>query len=112
MYVMLYTWLDICFAICLVSRNQNNPGFAYWQTFKRIKFHLRGIVNLVLCDKGGDLKSRGYSNVDRVVTRMHVGQHHDLSSTWVGESCHGIVTMSIMEAYCVACYHRDKTHCH
>ena len=35
-YAMLFTRLDICFAVGLVSRYQSNPGPTHWQAVKRI----------------------------------------------------------------------------
>jgi len=64
MYAMLCTRLDICFAVGLVSRYQNNPGPTHWQAVNRIMCYLRVTTDLVLCNQGGDLKLRGYSNVD------------------------------------------------
>ena len=64
MYAMLCTWPDICFAVGLVSHYQSNPGLAHWQAVKRIMRYLRGTTDLVLCYQGGDLKLRGYSDVD------------------------------------------------
>jgi len=64
MYAMLCTRPDICFAVGLVSRYQSNLGTAHWQAVKRIMRYLRGTTDLVLCYQGGDLKLRGYSDVD------------------------------------------------
>jgi len=64
MYAMLCTWPDIYFTVGLVSRYQRNPGQAHWQAVKRIMCYLPGATNLVLCYQGGDLKLRGYSDVD------------------------------------------------
>ena len=40
MYAMLCTRPDICFAVGLVSRFQNNPGPAHWKAVKRILRYL------------------------------------------------------------------------
>jgi len=63
-YAMLCTRPDICFTVGLVSHYQSNQGPTRWQTVKRIMHYLRGITDLVLCYQGGDLRLRGYSDVD------------------------------------------------
>ena len=62
---MLYTRLDICFAVDLVSHYQSNLGLVDWQAIKRVKCYLRGIANCVFCYQGRDTKSRGHSNINR-----------------------------------------------
>ena len=64
MYAMLCTRLDIYFVVGMVSRNQSNLGPIHWQAVKRIFRYLRGTSDLILCYQGGDLRLRGYSNVD------------------------------------------------
>ena len=51
MYAMLYTQLDICFAVGLVSRYQNNLGPTHWKVVKIIMRFLHGATELVLCFK-------------------------------------------------------------
>ena len=41
MYAMLYTILDICFAIRIVSRYQSNPGWTHWTIVKYIIKYLK-----------------------------------------------------------------------
>ncbi|XP_030970829.1 secreted RxLR effector protein 161-like [Quercus lobata] len=64
MYAMLCTRPDICFAVGMVSRYQSNPGPVHWQAVKRIFRYLRGTLDLIVCYQGGDLRLRGYSDVD------------------------------------------------
>ena len=89
MYAMLCTRPDICFAIGLVSRYQNNPGQAHWQAVKKIMHYLCGTTDLVLCYQGEDFKLRGYSDADWGVTQMSLGQPQDMCSPWVGEPYDG-----------------------
>ena len=74
MYAMLCTRPDICFAVGLVSHYQSNLGPIHWQAVQRIMHYLCGTTDLVLCYQGGDLKLRGYSDTDWVMTWMSPGQ--------------------------------------
>ena len=64
MYVMLCTRPDICFAVGMVSRYQSNPEPAHWVVVKRIFRYLRGTTDFALCFHRGDLRLKGYSDVD------------------------------------------------
>ena len=64
MYAMTCTQLDICFAVGLVGRYQNNPRPAHWQAVKRIFRYLRGTSDLVLCYQNWDLRLRGCLDAD------------------------------------------------
>ena len=64
MYAMLCTRPDICFAVGMVSCYQSNPGPAHWATVKRIFRYLRGTIGFALCFHRGDLRLKGYSDVD------------------------------------------------
>ena len=48
MYVMLYTRLDICFEVGMVSRYQSSPGPEHWTTVKHILKYLRRMKEYVL----------------------------------------------------------------
>lgn len=64
MYIMLCTWLDICFTIELVSRYQNSLGPIHWQTIKKIFHYLWGIVGHDLNYQGRDMRLKGYSDAN------------------------------------------------
>jgi hypothetical protein len=64
MYTMLYTRPDICFAIVIVNRYQNNPGPAHWKVVKRILRYIHETIDHVLCYHGEDLRLTGYSDAD------------------------------------------------
>jgi len=61
MYVILCMQLNICLVVNLISRYQSNSEPTHWQACKRVMCHLHGIVDLVLCYQGEDLKMGGYS---------------------------------------------------
>ena len=109
MYVMLCTRPDICFAVSMVSHYQSNPGPAHWATVKRIFLYLRGTIDFALCFHRGDLRLKGYSDVD------WAGDKDERKSTsgyafilgggdvsWCSkkQTC---VTLSTMESEYVAC---------
>ena len=53
-YEMLYTRLDICFAIRMVSRYQSNPSMEHWMVVKHILNYLRRMRDYMLvyhCDE-------------------------------------------------------------
>ena len=62
MYAMLYTRLDICFAISMVSRYQSNPSLEYWTTVKHILKYLRRTKDYMLMYGGDELIPVGSSN--------------------------------------------------
>ena len=64
MYAMLCTRPDIYFAVGMVSHYQSNRGPVHWQAVKRIFRYIHGMSDLILCYQGGDLRLRGYSDVD------------------------------------------------
>ncbi len=64
MYVMTCTQPDICYAVCLVSQFQSNPGLDHQKAVKRILRYLRRISDNVLCYLGTNLHLVGYSDAD------------------------------------------------
>ena len=65
MYAMMYTRLDICYAVGLVSRYQSNSDQKHWMVVKRILRYLKRTSDYMLCYQGKkDLRLIGYSNVD------------------------------------------------
>ena len=56
--------LDICYAVGLVSRFQNNPGLKHWMVVKRILRYLKGTSYYVLCYQGKDLRLAGYTDAN------------------------------------------------
>ena len=63
-YPMKCTRLYICFVVGLVSRYQSNLGEKYWKVIMRIMRYLRGTCDYVLAFQGGDMKVRGYTDID------------------------------------------------
>jgi len=109
MYAMLCTQPDICFAVGLVSRYQSNPGPTHRQAVKRIMRYLCGTTDLVLCYQGGDLKLRGYSNVDwggdpdeSRSTSRYLFTLSGGAISWYSKK-QDCIALSTMEAECVAC---------
>ena len=61
-YAMLYTRLDICFAVGIVSRFQSGPD--HWTAVKHIFKYLRRTRDNMLVYFGGDLIPVGYTDSD------------------------------------------------
>ena len=61
---MLYTKLDICYAVEVVSWFQSNPGFEYWIAVKYILKYLRRTRDYILVYSGEDLKIFRYTDSD------------------------------------------------
>ena len=64
MYTMLYTRLDICYVVGVVSRFQSNRGLDYWIAVKHILKYLRRTRDYILVYSGDDLKIQGYTDSD------------------------------------------------
>ena len=64
MYAMLCTRADNYFSVVLVYCYQNNIGLAHCHAVNRIMCYLHSIVDLILCNQGGNLKLGGYLYVD------------------------------------------------
>ena len=65
MYAMMCTCPGICYAVCLISRFQSNPGQKHWMAVKRILRYLKGTSDYMLCYQGkNDLRLIGYSDAD------------------------------------------------
>ena len=64
MYAMLCIRLDICFVVGMVSHYQSNPRPAHWVAMKRIFRYVQGTTNFALCFHKGDLRLKGYNDVD------------------------------------------------
>ena len=62
MYVMLYTRLDICFPIGVVSRYQSNPYLKHWTTIKHIIKYMKRTKDYRLVYIGCDLILVGYTD--------------------------------------------------
>ena len=77
MYAMLCTRPDICFAVRMVSRYQSDPRPAHSAVVKRIFLYLQGTTDFALCFHRGDLRLKGYSDVDWVGDR---DEHKSTSS--------------------------------
>ena len=43
MYAMIFTRLDISYALSMTSRYQSNPGEGHWMSMKNILKYLRGL---------------------------------------------------------------------
>ena len=91
MYVMLCTRPDIYFVVDFISHYQSNPRPTYWQAVKVIIRYLHGSTNLILCYQGEDLKLRGYSDDDGVMSWISLGLPQDVSSPLMKKSYHGAV---------------------
>jgi len=91
MYAMLCTRLDICFAVVSINRYQSNPRPTHRQALKRIMYYLHGTTDLVLCDQGGNLELRGYSYANLSGEPDSLGLPYGMSSSLIGEPCHGAV---------------------
>ena len=63
-YMMLCTRLDICFAVCIVSRYQSNPGPEHWTAVKYILKYLRRIKDYMLMYGWNALILIGYTDSD------------------------------------------------
>ncbi|XP_030968896.1 secreted RxLR effector protein 161-like [Quercus lobata] len=109
MYAILCTRPDIYFAVGMVSRYQSNLGSVHWQVVKRIFRYLRGTSDLILCYQGGDLRLRGYFDVDwasdRDEHKSTTGYVFLLSGaaiSWCSkkQSC---IALSTMESDYIAC---------
>ncbi|KAA0037131.1 gag/pol protein [Cucumis melo var. makuwa] len=64
MYVMLYTRLDICYAVGIISRYQSNPRLDHWTMVKIILKYLRRTRDYMLVYGTKDLIFIGYTNSD------------------------------------------------
>ena len=64
MYTMLYTRLDIFYAIEIVSRYQSNPGPEHWNVVKHVLNYLNRTKNYMLVYSREDLISIGYTDLD------------------------------------------------
>ena len=64
MYAMLCIRPNICFTVGMVSRYLSNPGPAHWAVVKRIFRYLQGTTDFALCFDRGDLRLKGYNDVD------------------------------------------------
>jgi len=64
MYPMMYTRLNICYAMGLMSRYQSNPSQAYWKAMKRILKYLKCIMDCRFYDQGNDLCLLSNSDVN------------------------------------------------
>ena len=64
-YVMLYTGLNIAFAVSVTSRYQLNPDEEHWIAMKNILKYLRRTKDLFLIFGGdSELRVEGYTNSD------------------------------------------------
>ena len=100
MYAMLCTRPNMCFTVDMVSRYQSNPGPAHWVAMKRIFRYLRGTTNFALCFYRGDLRLKGYSDVDWACDR----DTHKSTSGYAFILGGGPVSwLSTMESEYVAC---------
>ena len=111
MYAMLCTQPNICLTVGMVSRYQSNPGPVHWQAVKRIFRYLRGTSDLILCYQGGDLRLRGYSDVDwasdrdeRKSTTGYAFLLNGATISWCSkkQSCIGLSTMESEYVACLA----------
>lgn len=59
MYAMLYTRLDICFAIYMVSRYQSNPGSKHWKIIKHILKYFKRMRDYMLVFQSDELVPKG-----------------------------------------------------
>ena len=109
MYAMLCTRLDICVAVGIVSHYQSNPRPTHWAAVKRIFRYLRGTTDFALCFHRGDLRLKGYSDVDwaddrdeRKSTSGYAFILGGSAVSWCGkkQTC---VALSTMESEYVAC---------
>ncbi len=64
MYAMLCTRPDICYAVCMVSRYQSNPGPLHWVAVKHILKYLRRTRDYILVYHSEDLTTIGYTDFD------------------------------------------------
>nr|XP_033514417.1 secreted RxLR effector protein 161-like [Nicotiana tomentosiformis] len=62
MYAMLYTRPDICFAVCVVSKFQSNPGREHWNAIKHIIKYLKGTRDYMLVYHSDGLVPIGYTD--------------------------------------------------
>ena len=66
MYTILFTHLDISFAVRLLSWLQSSPDSSQWNVVKRVLRYLRGTIDYELCFAGSDLRLHGYRDADYV----------------------------------------------
>ena len=64
MYAMLCTRFDICYAIGMESRYQNNPRKPHWEAVKHILKYLRRTRDYVLYYQANELVPLGYAESD------------------------------------------------
>ena len=64
MYIMMCIRPNICYAIGMVSRYQENPGMTHWKASKRILRYLKGTTNYSLCYQRKELRLVGYAYAD------------------------------------------------
>ena len=64
MYAMLYTRLDICYSVGMVSKYQSNPRPKHWQAVKHILKYLRRTRDYMLVYQCEDLIPIGYTDLD------------------------------------------------
>ena len=84
MYAMLCTRPDICYAVGLVSRYQNNPGPYHWKVVEQILRYIRGTMDLAFCYHGGDLKLRRYIDADQASNKDECKSTSDYAFTLGG----------------------------
>ena len=64
MYTMLYTKLNIFFAIGMMRKYQSNPSPKHWTTIKHILKYLRRMRDYMFLFESDELVPRGYTDLD------------------------------------------------
>jgi hypothetical protein len=64
MYAMLFTRPDLCHAVGILSRYQQNPGELHWKELKHVLKYVNSTLDYCLCFNGGELQLQGYTDSD------------------------------------------------
>ena len=64
MYAMMWTRLDICYVVGMVSPYQENLGMMHWKAIKRSLKYIKGIMDYSFCYQGKELCLVGYLDVN------------------------------------------------
>ncbi|KAL0367310.1 UNVERIFIED_CONTAM: Retrovirus-related Pol polyprotein from transposon TNT 1-94 [Sesamum radiatum] len=109
MYAMMRTRPDLCFAVGMVSRYQNNPEPNHWVAVKRILKYLKGTSDLALCYHGESLRLVGYSDADGSRDRDERKSTLGYAFYWEALRCYHLVQQEV--ALHLFVYHGSRIYC-
>ena len=115
MYAMVATWLDLAFAMSVVSQFMASPTPMHWMAVKRIIQYLKGTLDVNLCLGGTNMSLHGYCDANwggdlttRKSTTGYVFFIGDGAISWNSKR-QPTVVLSTMEAEYMSASHLAKT---